>query len=167
MNFRRMLLIAITLTVAVTGVAVAGHVPQEDPNNVPPTGTAAGSTFLVAHNSISFVPKKALRRMANLDGVQTFVQHVRLDANAATPWHSHPGPVFVSVVEGSLTYERGHGGECMQTTFEAGTGFVDKGFGHVHRAVAGASGLDFYATYVLRPGAENHVIAKDPPPACA
>lgn len=167
MNFRRMLLIAILLIVAVAGVAVAGHVPQEDPNNVPPQGEAAGSAFLVAHNSISFVPKKALVRLANMDEVQTFVHHIRLDANAATPWHSHPGPVFVSVVEGSLIYERAHHGECRQTTYEAGTGFIDRGFGHVHRAVAGASGLDFYATYVLRPGAENHVIAKDTPEECA
>ncbi len=167
MNFRRTLLIAVMLTVAATGVAVAGHVPQEDPKNVPPQGAQAGSAFLVAHNSIPSVPKKALVRLANLDGVQTFVQHIRLDADGATPWHSHPGPVFVSVVEGSLTYERPHHGECRQTTYEAGTGFIDRGFGHVHRAIAGASGADFYATFVLRAGAENHLIPKDPPAACA
>lgn len=167
MNVRRMLLIAIPLTVAVTGVAVAGHVPQEDPTNVPPTGTAAGAAFLVAHNSISFVPTKSLERVANWDGTDTFVQHARLDANAATPWHSHPGPVFVGVVEGSLTYERARRDECRQTTYEAGTGFIDRGLGHVHRAVAGASGADFYATYVLRQGSENHLIMKDPPEACA
>jgi quercetin dioxygenase-like cupin family protein len=166
-NFRRMLLIAISLTVAVTGVAVAGHVPQEDPNNVPPTGTAAGSAFLVAHNSISFVPKKSLKRVANWDGTDTFVQHIRLDANAATPWHTHPGPTVVGVVEGSLIYEHSRGGECRQKTYEAGTGFIDPGFGKVHRAIAGESGADFYATYVLRQGSENHLIMKDPPEACA
>jgi hypothetical protein len=44
---------------------------------------------------------------------------------------------------------------------------TDPGFGHVHRAHGGPSGVDFYAVYILPPGSPNHLIAADPPEECA
>jgi hypothetical protein len=80
----------------------------------------------------------------------------------------HPGPVIVTVVGGTLTYQNAHGNRCHSVTYEAGEGFVDPGSGHVHRAVAGSGGpLDFYATYVLPSGSANHLILADPPAPCA
>jgi hypothetical protein len=78
--------------------------------------------------------------------------------NQDTGWHTRPGPVFVEVVKGSLTYEDAHHGKCRRLTCEAGEGFFDRGFGHVHHAVAGAEGAEFYPVYVLPPGSETHVI---------
>jgi hypothetical protein len=34
------------------------------------------------------------------------------------------------------------------------------------RPKGGASGVDFYAVYVLPPGSENHLIPADPPEEC-
>jgi hypothetical protein len=127
-----------------TGVALAAHVVQVDPATVP-TG------FLAAHNEIDDVPVSAFARAAASGGADVFVQHVRLGPNSPTGWHTHPGPALVSVVRGSL----------------AGTGFVDRGFGHVHRAVAGSDGVDFYVTYVLPPGSETHVIPASAPAECS
>jgi quercetin dioxygenase-like cupin family protein len=75
-----------------------------------------------------------------------------------TGWHTHPGPALVEVVKGSVTYEDAQANVCRQTTYNPGEGFVDRGFGHVHRAIAGPDGVDFYVVYILPPGTETHVI---------
>jgi quercetin dioxygenase-like cupin family protein len=148
---------ALTAVAAITGgaLALAGHVTEVDPATVP-TG------FLAAHNSIADVPVGPFRRAVKRNGGDFFVQHVRLGSNAATGWHTHPGPAFVTVVRGALTYEDA----CRRVTYGPGHGFVDRGFGHVHRAIAGSDGADFYVVYVLPPGSETHVIPTNPPSEC-
>jgi quercetin dioxygenase-like cupin family protein len=48
------------------------------------------------------------------------------------PWHSHPALALVAVTEGELVYVGA--GACAESTYPAGTAFVDPGFGHVHMA---------------------------------
>lgn len=171
-GFLRWLPIAAMGAVLVGGATALGaHVSQVDPATVPP-GPANGSRFLAAHNSIADIPVSALARAVNPDGADLFVQHVRLPANADTGWHTHPGPALVLVVNGALTYEDAFGNECRQITYtarwpEPGEGFVDRGFGHVHRAIAGSDGADFYVVYLLPPGSATHVVGATAPPECA
>jgi quercetin dioxygenase-like cupin family protein len=148
---------ALAAVAILTGGAVAlgAHVTQVDPATVP-TG------FLAAHNSIADVPVGPFKRAVKRNGADFFVQHVRLGANAPTGWHTHPGPAFVQVVKGALTYEDA----CTRATYGPGQGFVDRGFGHVHRAIAGPEGVDFYVVYVLPPGSATHVVPTDPPSDC-
>ena len=101
-----------------------------------------------------------------LDRADVFVQHARLAANEATPFHTHPGPAIVTVVRGALTYEDAKGRHCRRTTYVAGKGFMDRGFGHVHRAVAGPQGADFYVTYILPSGSATHLTVRPAPRAC-
>jgi quercetin dioxygenase-like cupin family protein len=152
--------LAAAVVLASGGAAVASHVTQVDPATVP-TG------FLAAHNSIDDVPVSALARAVEPDGVDVLVQHVRLGANAATGWHTHPGPALVTVVRGSLTYQDAHANRCNNVAYKAGEGFVDRGFGHVHRATAGADGVDFYVVYLLPPGTSTHVIPASAPTECS
>lgn len=159
MRRRRIAVIALVVGGLLVGVgsAIAAHVTQVDPATVP-TG------FLAAHNQIADI--KALKRVVTKHGADVFVQHARLDPNQATGWHTHPGPAIVTVVKGALTYEDAAHKACQQVTYTEGSGFVDQGFGHVHRAIAGASGADFYVTYVLPPGSPNQLIPTDPPKHC-
>ncbi|MBM2822964.1 MAG: hypothetical protein HW413_1710 [Thermoleophilia bacterium] len=156
---RLILILSTAAALAVVGVAVASHVTPADPATVP-TG------FLVAHNSIGDVPVSALARAVTPNGADVFIQHVRLGANMATGWHTHPGPAIVTVVKGNLTFEDAAANRCQDTTYTAGQGFVDRGFGHVHRAIAGADGVDFYVVYILPPGSPTHVISATPPEEC-
>ena len=156
---RLILILSTAAALAVVGVAVASHVTPVDPATVP-TG------FLVAHNSIGDVPVSALARAVTPDGADVFIQHVRLGANVATGWHTHPGPALVTVVKGAVTYEDAARNGCQDATYTAGQGFVDRGFGHVHRAIAGADGVDFYVVYILPPGSPTHVIPTSPPEEC-
>jgi hypothetical protein len=152
--------IAVAATIAAAGVAIAGHVTQVEPATVP-TG------FLAAHNEIDAVAVNALARAVKPDGAELFVQHARLGADEATGWHTHPGPVLVAVVKGQLTYEDAHANRCRRTTYKAGEGFTDPGFGHVHRAIAGRSGAEFYPVYILPKGADTHLIPATAPQECA
>jgi quercetin dioxygenase-like cupin family protein len=142
-----------------SGAAMASHVPQLDPATVP-TG------FLAAHNSVANIRVSAVARAVKKGRADVFVQHVRLDPSIPTPWHTHPGPAIVTVAQGTLTYEDAVAGRCRHATYVAGQGFFDRGFGHVHRAVAGREGADFYVTYILPSGSPTHVIPASPPTAC-
>jgi quercetin dioxygenase-like cupin family protein len=159
MRLKRALAVAGVLSVGGAGAALAAHVTQVDPATVP-TG------FLAAHNKVEGVRISSLARAVDQGRADVFVQHARLAANEATGWHTHPGPVFVEVVRGSVTYEDAAHGECRQATYDAGEGFFDPGFGHVHRAIAGSDGADFYPVYVLPPGSESHLIPAPAPEEC-
>jgi len=152
----RSLAVVAALALVGAGVAAASHVPTLDPASVP-------VGFFAAHNHVSDVPGKPLRRVSRArGGMDVFLQHVRLPAGTVTAWHTHPGPAVVTVASGSLTYEDA----CLRRPYPAGTGFVDEGFGHVHQAVAGPDGADFYLTYLLPHGTPNQLIATDPPSSC-
>jgi hypothetical protein len=116
---------------------------------------------------IEDVPVSSLARAVTPDGTEITIQHVRLGKDAATPWHTHPGPGIVSIVAGALTYEDAKANSCRRQTFGAGEGFVDRGFGHVHRAVAGPDGADFYVVFVMPRGTANPTILTDPLAECA
>jgi hypothetical protein len=156
---KHLFVIAALAVVMGGGTAIASHVTEVDPATVP-------VGFLSAHNRVGEVPVSAFARAAAADGAEVTVQHIRLVANQPIPWHTHPGPVFVLVERGAFTYEYPQGSKCVRTTYEAGNGFVDPGFGKIHQATAGAAGAEIYAVYVLPPGSTNHLIPTAPDPAC-
>jgi quercetin dioxygenase-like cupin family protein len=145
--------------VAGGGIAIASHVTEVDPAAVP-------VGFLAAHNRVADVPVSAFARAAAADGAEVTVQHIRLVPNQPIPWHTHPGPGIALIERGSFTYEAAQGSKCVRTTYEAGEGFVDPGFGNVHQATAGPAGAEIYVIYVLPPGSANQLIPTAPDPAC-
>jgi len=159
MRLRLWFLVGLVGLLGAVSVALAAHVPQVDPDTVPPG-------FLATHNIVENKGKEQLEQIAERNRLQVFVQHIQVGPNEALPWHSHPGPVVVTVVEGALTYEDAAHGECRRVTYQAGTGFTDHGFGKVHRAIAGPEGADFYATYLLPRRAETQTTPADPKKAC-
>jgi hypothetical protein len=160
MKRKQILAVAGVVTVCGAGAALASHVTQVDPATVP-TG------FLATHNQVDGIRMSSVARAVDRGRADVFIQHVRLAPGEATPWHTHPGPVFVEVVKGSLTYEDAEHGDCRELPYEAGRGFFDRGFGHVHRVVAGSSGAEFYPVYVLPPGSAAHIISATAPEECA
>jgi hypothetical protein len=55
------------------------------------------------------------------------------EPHSTTGWHSHPGPVFITVTQGTLTHYDYDDPTCTPHTLSAGQGFVDDGHGHVVR----------------------------------
>jgi len=66
------------------------------------------------------------------DPSRTVVGRFTLQPGAQFPWHTHPGPVIVNVVEGELVFVGSE--DCVEREYPAGTAFVDAGHGHVHTA---------------------------------
>ena len=59
-----------------------------------------------------------------------------------TGWHSHPGPVFITVTQGTLTYYEYDDPECTPHIVRAGEGFVDDAQGHIVRNETGQPAQD-------------------------
>ncbi|HEX7001362.1 MAG TPA: cupin domain-containing protein [Trueperaceae bacterium] len=57
---------------------------------------------------------------------------ITVQPGARFPWHTHPGPVFVNIMEGELVYVPAN--DCIERHYPAGTVFVDPGRGNVHTA---------------------------------
>ena len=93
------------------------------------------------------------------------IQHVIFGPTGSTGWHTHPGPLFVTVVSGTLTLYDGDDDGCTPQTFTAGHGFVDPGFGHVHIARNESTTVpaDLYASYLnVPPGGLFRLDAPNP-----
>lgn len=58
------------------------------------------------------------------DPSRVAVARITIQPGARFPWHEHPGPVVVNVVEGALTYVDD---ECVESVYPAGTAFADSG----------------------------------------
>jgi hypothetical protein len=51
----------------------------------------------------------------------------------STGWHTHPGPVFITVTQGALTFYEVDDPKCTPHLVTAGHGYVDSGHGHIGR----------------------------------
>jgi quercetin dioxygenase-like cupin family protein len=158
MKRTRIFAIASVATVCGAGAAFAAHVTEVDPATVP-TGT------LVAHNQVDGIRISSLARAVDDGRADVFIAHARFTPGQDTGWHTHPGPVFVQVVRGSLAYQDARH-DCKPRTYQAGQGFFDRGHGHVHRAVAGPTGAEFYPVFVMPPGSAAHIIPATAPKEC-
>ena len=64
-----------------------------------------------------------------------YVQQNTWQPGGSTGWHTHPGPSFVIVTQGSVTTYDGDDPTCTPHVYTAGTAnnaFIDPGGGHVH-----------------------------------
>jgi quercetin dioxygenase-like cupin family protein len=125
MSWKRMFVLATALAAAVLVVVVPSSAQEAPitatiltprsvfPDDVSMTVTVNGQTVEVA------------------DASRTVTAKFLLQPGAQFPWHTHPGPVFVNVKRGSLTFVSD---ECEKTNYPKGTAFVDLGHGHVHTA---------------------------------
>jgi hypothetical protein len=65
--------------------------------------------------------------------IDVVVQKHDYAPGATTGWHQHPGPVFITVTQGQLTFYERDDRTCTPHVYSAGQGFVDTGDGHIGR----------------------------------
>ena len=68
---------------------------------------------------------------------------------SSTGWHTHPGPVFITVLEGTLTFYEFDDPACTPKVVSKGEGYVDTGRGHIARNESGAPAKD--VTVIIAP----------------
>ena len=168
--FRRLRNAALVGMMAAIGVVLYGGTAQADPTPTPVavevltpraafTDQASMQIRLKAHGHETNVIK-----VSDLSNIVT--TKVTVQPGAQIPWHTHPGPVFVTIAQGELTYISSEG--CTSKRYPAGTAFVDPGHGHVHTAVnTGDSETVFTATFFEAPAGTAPVsIPADAPVGC-
>jgi quercetin dioxygenase-like cupin family protein len=97
------------------------------------------------------------------DDIDVVTQSITIASGGHTGWHSHPGPVFVTIGSGTMTFYDADDPACSPTSYTAGDTFIDRGSGHVHIARnEGATDVLLYATYLVPVGAVIRTDAPDP-----
>ena len=66
------------------------------------------------------------------DASNIITVRVTFQPGAVFGWHTHPGPVLVTVVEGEFIYTLAS--DCLDRWYPAGTALIDAGFGNIHSA---------------------------------
>ncbi len=84
------------------------------------------ASFTIGHEGMDPI----VLDLASLSNVA--VARFTVQPGAQFPWHSHPGPVIVTVTQGELVYVMAD--DCSEHSYPAGTAFVDPGRGMIHSA---------------------------------
>ena len=93
-------------------------------------------------------------------GLSIATQTIVFPDGAQSGWHSHPGPVFISVKEGTMTF---YEDDCTATVRRAGEGFLDVGaHPHLARNESGAPATNV-VTYFLPPGTPSTALRHNEP----
>ena len=86
-------------------------------------------------------------------------------AGGSTGWHGHPYPVFINVIEGSLTFYEYDDPTCTPVVVTAGHGYVNSGHGHIARNETGQAATDI--SVIMAPvGGAFRVELDAPGPFC-
>lgn len=81
-------------------------------------------------------------------------------------WHTHPGPVLVSVASGTLSLYESHHHGCSKRSVGAGQGFVEAGE-HLHLARnEGSEPVRIYASFLARTGTKEFLAPAPDPGTC-
>jgi quercetin dioxygenase-like cupin family protein len=124
----------VTAAAAVALVSLGAFVAvtkASPPSGVTPTLLARGTydAFHATSDPKGPVGFKA-RAKAPLDFV---VRKHDYNPGSTTGWHTHAGPVFVTVTQGTLTFYEYGDRKCTPHVVSAGEGYVDHGRGHIAR----------------------------------
>ena len=88
------------------------------------------------------------------------VQSIVFEPGTASGWHSHPGPVFILVKTGEMTFYESDDPNCTPVRRKAGEGFLDVGdHAHIARNETDQPAENI-VTYFAPPGA---TLRKDEP----
>lgn len=90
------------------------------------------------------------------------VQRIVFQPGGQSGWHRHPGPVFIEVVSGTMTFYMSDDPACAPMVRTAGQGYLDVGeHPHIARNESGAPAENI-VVYLAPPGAALRIDAPDP-----
>jgi len=93
----------------------------------------AASTGILGPAEIEIKASGQVARLETEGDARLVSQDITIQPGGHTGWHSHPGPVFVTIAAGTLTlFDAAE--PCSRLVYASGTSFVDPGGGHVHIA---------------------------------
>jgi len=135
---RKFSLVAVVLLLALAAFAAVTN--ASPPSGVTPTVLARG-TFDAF--KVKSAPDSAVEFDAKAKSpIDVVVRRHDYGVGSTTGWHSHPGPVLITVTQGQLTYYEYDDPDCAPHVVSAGQGFIDNGRGHIVRNESGLPAQD-------------------------
>ncbi|MFL5528153.1 MAG: cupin domain-containing protein [Gemmatimonadaceae bacterium] len=90
------------------------------------------------------------------------IQNIVFQPGGQSGWHRHPGPVFIQVVSGTMTFYESDDPTCTPIVRTAGQGYLDLGeHAHIARNESGSPAQNV-VTYFAPPGAALRIDAPAP-----
>ncbi|MFL5498694.1 MAG: cupin domain-containing protein [Gemmatimonadaceae bacterium] len=90
------------------------------------------------------------------------IQSIVFQPGGQSGWHRHPGPVFIQVVSGTMTFYESDDPTCTPIVRTAGQGYLDLGeHAHIARNESGSPAQNV-VTYFAPPGAALRIDASAP-----
>ena len=148
MKKRRMYIPALAAVIALLVLAALAAVAlASPPSGVTPTILARGTydSFKVRSERKGPVDFKAKAKRP----IDIVVRQHAYAPGSSTGWHTHPGPVFITVMEGEVTFYERDDPTCTPVKVKAGEGYVDTGHGHIGRNESGLPARD--VTVIIAP----------------
>jgi len=90
------------------------------------------------------------------------IQQVQLAPGGYSGWHSHLGPVVLTVKQGTATMYRVEHGRCLRLEFPAGTAFVEPVGPHALQNESATDVLEAFNAHIIPAGAPQRVDEPDP-----
>jgi hypothetical protein len=124
----------------IAGLAAGLMTWASPPNGVTPTliGRGTYEAFKVKAGKQSPVEFRARAK----EPVDIVVRTHDYAVGSSTGWHTHPGPVFITVLQGEVTFYEYDDPTCTPTVVSAGQGYFDTGHGHIGLNQSGAPAKD-------------------------
>jgi len=97
-------------------------------------------------------------------GVALATQTIMFQPDGYSGWHSHPGPVFIGVKEGTMTF---YEDDCSARVVTAGEGFLDQGDQPHFARNEGPVVATTVVTYFIPPNTTRLRIEEPQPLSCA
>jgi hypothetical protein len=129
---------AMRIPVAIGGAALAALALSGVTSATPSSGSISTLIGRATYDEVIKVKRHDLLNQWKVDisakpDLDIAVQTIDFPVNSNSGWHSHPGPVFISVIQGTMTFYESDDPNCEPTVRTAGQGFLDVG-DHAHIA---------------------------------
>ncbi len=163
--------LAVLIAVGTAAVATFGTVAAAAPSGTAHRASETAHGVTITPLSSATIGSKVHTHSAGIE-IEThgprdmLVTSITVDVGGSFGWHTHPGPVLVSIGQGTLTLYQPHGNRCVRSTVPAGQGFIEDG-GDVHLARnEGSTPVVLNAIFLARTGTTEFLTAVPEPRAC-
>lgn len=147
-----------TIAIGALGVGLYYGAAFSTPSSGQTNTSIMIGTFDKLHVIKSGEAKVTVKTRGDVDIVTTTAT---IAAGGFTGWHSHPGPVLVTVTQGALTVYNVP--DCQPQVYPTGTGFVEESPKIVHLVRnEGSEEARFTATFILPVGAVRRIDEPQP-----
>jgi hypothetical protein len=164
---------AALLTACKDGKEPAGPRSAGDPPSGPSHTLASGSSSTLLGRANFSDPSDQVLKVKRITGdwhmeikskpgFDLAVQTITFQPGGNSGWHSHPGPVFIQVVSGTMTFYESDDPDCTPVVRTAGQGFLDVGdHAHIARNETGVVATNV-VTYFAPPGVPLRIDQPNP-----